>query len=87
VGTVFTSEFYQARISAITAQITAIETAITGLSSGTLRSYTLNTGQTTQTVTKQEIGVLRIELDKLISRLRYWDDLLNGGGTILARHG
>ena len=85
MASVFTETFIQARITAITAIITSYETAITSLSSGTLKSYTINTGQTTESVTKRDLTRISTELDSWVRRLEYWDTMLNGGGTILAR--
>ena len=85
MATVFTDAYIQTRITAINAQITAYETAMTALSSSSVKSYSLNTGQTSQTVTKRDLSRLQTELDWLIGRLQYWDDLLNGTGTVIAR--
>lgn len=83
--TVFTTTFIEARIAAITAQIILIETAMTSLSSGTHKSYTINDGQTTETVTKKDLVRLQKWLDMLLGRLQYWDDLKCNTGTVLAR--
>lgn len=82
---VFTESFISDRMTAIQAMIVAYETAITSLSSGTTKSYTINTGQTTETVTKKDLVRLQQGLDELIGRLQYWDHLLCNTGTILAR--
>lgn len=73
--TVFTQEFIDARIAAITAIIIAYETAITALSSGTIKSYTLNTGQTTETVSKKDVVRLQSGLEGLISQLQFWNNM------------
>jgi CBS domain containing-hemolysin-like protein len=85
MATVFTTTFIQSRITALQAQIVAYETAMTSLSSSAVKSYTLNTGQTTQTVTKRDLSRLQTELDWLIGRLQYWDTLLNNDGVVYAR--
>ena len=85
MATVFTSTFIQSRITALQAQIVAYETAMTSLSSSAVKSYTLNTGQTTQTVTKRDLSRLQSELDWLLGRLQYWDTLLNNDGVVYAR--
>lgn len=60
------NDWLDARIVKTRAAIEAIEDAITTLSSGA-NSYTLDTGQTRQTVTKASIGSLRIQLRELYS--------------------
>ena len=85
MATALTAEFIQSRITAIQSQITAYETAMVTLSAGTVKSYTLNTGQTSQSVTKRDLSRLQAELDALIGRLEYWDDRLNNTGVVLAR--
>lgn len=83
--TVITDSWIQERIDVILVQIEAYETAITELASSTTRSYTLSTGQTTQTVTKMDIARLQDELDKLLARLEYWESRLNRNGPTYAR--
>ena len=85
MATVFDSTFVQARITAIQAQIVAYETAMTALSSGKVKSYSLNTGQTTQSVTKRDLSQMQTELDYLIGRLQYWDSMLNNDVVVYAR--
>lgn len=82
MSTAITAQFMQARIDAILVAITAYETAIATLSTGTVKSYTLDTGQTTQTVTNRDLTRLQSELDSCISRLEYWDNRLNGGPKV-----
>jgi hypothetical protein len=85
MASVFTSDFIQARITALKAAYVACETAMGGLEAGTLQSYTLDTGQTRQTITKKNLAVLQNHMDWLLGRLQYWDGLLNNTGTVLAR--
>lgn len=63
------STFWQERIAKIQALIEAYEDAILVLSTGKTQSYTLNTGQTTQTVTRKDISRLNGDLDILLNRL------------------
>lgn len=62
------SDWLDARIARTKELIVAYEDAIEAISSGA-QSYTLNTGQTTQSVTKANVGSLRIQLDSLENRL------------------
>jgi hypothetical protein len=57
-----------ARIAATKTAIEAVEDAITALAGGAF-SYTLDTGQTRQTVTKANVASLRTMLDSLDNRL------------------
>ena len=82
---VFTTTFIDARIAAIQLAIVAYETALVSLSSGTVKSYTINDGQTTETVTKKDLVRLQQGLDALIGRLQFWDEQKCNRGTILAR--
>lgn len=79
------STFLQARIDAISAQITAYEDALTALASDNVRSYTLNTGQTVQTVTKRDVVRLSNMLDWLYTRYDLFYSRLNGGTSIYVR--
>lgn len=72
--------FIQARITAVEAQIVAYETALLSLGSG-VQSYELNTGQTTQRVTKVDLLRLQSIIDSLLNRRATLRALLNGGGT------
>ena len=63
------AEFLQGRIDATKAQIIAYEDAITALTSGGVQSYTLDTGQSRQTVTRLELSTLNNALDGLYNRL------------------
>jgi hypothetical protein len=81
MSTVFTEKFIQERIDAIQGQIVATEEAITKLMLGTVKSYSINTGQTTQSVTKKDVSKLHEIIKSLIVQLETWDMCLNGGGT------
>jgi len=68
-----------ARIAATKATIIAYEGAIDALESGTL-SYTLDTGQTRQSVTKQQVGSLKNLLAYYENRLATLCARRNGAG-------
>ena len=61
------STWLSARITAVEALIVAHETAIATIAGGA-QSYTLDTGQTRQTVTKANLAELRTTLRELESR-------------------
>lgn len=54
--------FEAARIDAIKARIIALEGAITALAVGGVQSYSLDTGQTRQVVTRSDLSQLRLAL-------------------------
>lgn len=78
-----TPDFLAARITATQAQILAHEDAISGLSKPDVFSYTLDTGQTRQTVTRQSLSALQKTLDALYNRLAILEARRNGAGTIM----
>ena len=85
MASAITATWLQSRIDKTKTAIEAIEDAILALSTGKLQSYTIDTGQTRQTVTKKDIARLNAELDKLYLRLDWLDARLNGSGTSLVR--
>ncbi len=62
----------QQRIDIITKQIAAYEAAIDALLLGAAQSYSLNTGQTTQSVTKFDIEKLQNILNSLYAQYDVW---------------
>lgn len=76
--------FIQERIDATKAQIIAYEDAATALASG-VQSYTLDTGQTRQTVTKLDMRGIQLTLDQLYNRCATLEARLNGSGTVTVR--
>ncbi|MBK2258725.1 hypothetical protein [Francisella philomiragia] len=77
--------FLQDRITATKDQIVALEDAATDLMSGTIQTYTLDTGQSRQVVTKHSIGTINRVLDSLYNRLSILESRQKGGGTIVGR--
>jgi hypothetical protein len=77
------STFLQDRITAIEAIIPVYEAAITALGAG-IQSYTLDTGQTRETVTKLDLAQLKRTLDSLYNTLATLNARCNGG-TVMAR--
>ena len=74
--------FLQARIDATKAMILAYETAIDAITVGGVSSYTLDTGQTTQTVTKLNLPALQRTLASLDNRCATYEARLKGTGTV-----
>jgi len=77
-------DFIEARITATKAQIVAYETAADALATGGIQSYTLDTGQTRQTVTRLDLAALQKTIDSLYNRCATLEARLNGG-TLTAR--
>jgi hypothetical protein len=77
--------FLQARITATKAQIIAYETAIDAIVAGGVASYTLDTGQTNQTVTKLNLAATQRTLDSLYNRCATMETRLNGTGVVMGR--
>lgn len=77
-------EFWQARLEATQAQIILYEDAIMQLSTGAVQSYSLNTSQTTQTVTRFDLNRLQVTLDSLYNRYATLKARIDGCGTINA---
>jgi hypothetical protein len=71
----------EARIARTKELIVKYEDAIDALSTGAVQSYSLDTGQTRQTVTKHQLGSMRLQLDSLENRLATLQARLCGGST------
>lgn len=75
-------QWIEDRIAATKAMIIAFEDAILALSVGGLQqSYTLDTGQTRQVVTKADLGTIRNTLSSLENRLATLQARLRGSTT------
>jgi len=82
------SDFYSARIEQVQAQIIAFEDALTAFAAnGAVQSYTIDTGQTTQTVTRSNLSQLRNTVTSLYNQLATLEARVNGCGTVQARPG
>lgn len=78
--------FTQARIDAAKAAIVAYEEAELALAGGA-QTYTLDTGQSRQTVTKLNLTEIRKTVDSLMNRCATLEARLNGSGTSITRPG
>lgn len=79
--------FLQARIEATKDQIAAYEDAALALGTNGIQSYTLDTGQSRQTVTKADLKAIQETIDKLYNRCATLEARLNGGNTVTMRPG
>ena len=79
--------FIQARIAAIKLRIVAYEDAALALGTDGIQSYTLDTGQSKQTVTKLDLVNLQATIDSLMNQLVVYEARLTGNGVVIARPG
>jgi hypothetical protein len=82
-------QFLTDRITATEAIIVAIEAAVVALSTAGVESYSLDTGQSVQRVTKADIARLNTQLDSTYNRYVMLCQRRDGpgGGTMIARPG
>lgn len=81
-------DFLAERITRTKLLITAYEDAILALSSaGAIESYTLDTGQDRQTVTRANLKSLNATLDSLLNRLSTLCARQTGSGVLIGRPG
>ncbi len=78
-------DFLTDRITKTKELIVIYETAISELVGGQAQSYTLDTGQSRQTVTKANITELNDSLDKLYNRLAVFEARNGRGGGVTVR--
>tara|TARA_R110002153_G_C13332612_1_gene498623 strand:- start:40096 stop:40350 length:255 start_codon:yes stop_codon:yes gene_type:complete len=79
------SSFIQARITSTKALIIAYETATLALVGGGIQSYTIDTGQNRNTVTKLDLDTIQKTIDSLYNQCATLEARLNGSGTSIAR--
>ncbi len=77
--------FVQARIDATKLLIVAYEDAALAVGSGGVESYTLDTGQSRQTVTKLDLDKLNTTIDSLYNRCATLEARLTGSGSLTVR--
>ena len=75
--------FTQARITATKAQIVAYEAAALALGTNNVQSYTLDTGQTRQTVTRADLADIQRTIESLYNRCATLEARLNGGSVLV----
>lgn len=81
------SQFWLDQIATTQARIVALQEAALNIETGAIESYTLDTGQTRQTVTKANIAMLERVLGSLLNRLATLEARCNigGAGTTIVR--
>lgn len=73
------NNFWQDRIEATKLQIAAYEDAVLALASTDVQSYSLDTGQTNQTVTKKDVTKLNNVINSLYNKLTTLEARVYGG--------
>jgi len=76
------STFIAARISYFQTLIESFESAISSLTVGNKRSFSVNTGQTQLSVTRNDLTTLKSQLDWAYAQLEFWEMRLNGGVAV-----
>lgn len=79
------STFWQTRLTAVEAEIAAIEAAIAALTLGQMQSYTLDTGQDRILVTKLDLPGLDKMLDSALNRYVTIRARCTGSGVVNVR--
>lgn len=79
--------FIEEQIARYKTLITAYSDAILAITVEGIQSYTLDTGQSRQTVTRIDLDRLQRTLDSLFSQLEVWQTRLDGGGVSSIRPG
>ena len=77
--------FIQARIDATKLQIVAYEDAALALGTAGVESYTLDTGQSRQTVTKLDLTKIQSTIDGLYNRCATLEARLTGNGVSIGK--
>ena len=70
---------YQSLIDAALVELEAVNATILALSSNKRASYSINTGQTTESVTALKLGELRTHRAALIADIEHWSSMLDTG--------
>lgn len=78
--------FWQGRLDKKKAQLAAFDDAITAIAGGA-QSYSLDTGQTRQVVTKANLSEMRIMVTTLEAEIASLSQRLNGCGSFQVRPG
>jgi hypothetical protein len=81
----FSDTFIATQILYFEGLVTQYQAAITALASGTVKSHTISTGQTSQSFTKKDEISLQKSLEWALSQLEIWTYRRDGGGNTYVR--
>lgn len=79
------NDFYKQQIEKIKARIEAYQDAELALLTDGISSYTLDTGQTRQTVTTNDLAMISKAIDRMLSQLEVYENRVYGDGTRTTR--
>jgi hypothetical protein len=75
-------ELLESQVAPLKAKLVAMIAASTGLATGAIQSYELETGMTRQKVTKVNLDVLEAAIDSLMNTLTTLEARLRGSGAV-----
>lgn len=75
-------ELLESQVAPLKAKLVAMIAASTGLATGAIQSYELETGQTRQKVTKVNLDVLEAAISSLMNTLTTLEARLRGSGAV-----
>jgi hypothetical protein len=76
-------DFCNEQITILKAQIAAYQAVLTQLSDNPNKAYSLDTGQTKETVTKKDYARINEMVRVMIGDLQFWYDCLNNTSGII----
>ena len=79
------SNYLQTRIEKLKLRIESLEDAYLQLASGAIQSYTLDTGQSRQVVSKYDLSTIQNVLDGMYNQLSVMCARLDGSGVQIVR--
>lgn len=83
-GSEMDQSFWLDQLTAAKAMVVAYNAAILALATGNILSYTLDTSQSRQTVTRNDLASLRATRDALLNEVATLEARLYGCGTVTA---
>lgn len=75
------NDFWLSRLEKKKEQLAAMDDALIAVTTGAIDSYTLDTGQSRQTVTKQNLAVLERLIERLENQIATLETRIYGCGT------
>jgi len=81
MGSAFTTAEVEANIATLKTALTATSAALTAILGGA-QSYTLDSGQSRQTVTRANLSELRQQRAALLEEIQMWQTMLDGDGAV-----
>ena len=79
--------FIKEQISSSFVLIQKYQEVLLFLANNPNKSYSFDTGQSKETVTQKDVTQIHRLIRSLIEDVEYWQDMLDGGSTIILRPG